>query len=107
MTHYDTLIIVCHGDFSDDRAKAVELFKDYNHENNTDKCLDYIEKLVLSDKAVINYLNEMGIKSISQLQQLNKEKRDEVIRRIKKREGITIRQLARVTGISKSVIDRV
>lgn len=48
----------------------------------------------------------MGIKSISQLQQLNKEKRDEVIRRMKKREGITIRQLARVTGISRSVIDR-
>ncbi|QDR79539.1 transposase [Sporomusa termitida] len=93
--------------FSDDRAKAVALFKDYNQENNMDKCLDYIEKVVLSDKAVINYLNEMGIQNISQLQQLHKEKRDEIIRRMKKRKGITIRQLARVTGIAKSVIDRI
>ncbi len=59
--------------FSDERAKAVELFKDYNNENNTDKCLDYTERLVLSDKVVMNYLSEMGIKSISQIQQLNKE----------------------------------
>ncbi|WP_373665478.1 hypothetical protein SPSIL_021410 [Sporomusa silvacetica DSM 10669] len=92
--------------FSNDRTKAVELFKDYNNENNSDKCLDYTEKVAVSDKAVMDYLSEMGITSISQLQQLNKEQRDEVIRKAKKIEGITIRQLARITGFSKSVIDR-
>ena len=92
---------------SNDRIKAVELFKAYNNENNSDKCLDYTEKVAVSDKVVMDYLSEMGIASISQLQQLNKEQRDEVIRKMKKREGITIRQLARIIGISKSVIDRV
>jgi REP element-mobilizing transposase RayT len=92
--------------FSNDRTKAVELFKDYNNENNSDKCLDYTEKVAVSDKAVMDYLREMGITSISQLQQQNKEQRDEVIRKAKKIEGITIRQLARITGVSKSVIDR-
>ncbi|TWH48354.1 transposase [Sporomusa sp. KB1] len=92
--------------FSNDRTKAVELFKDYNNENNSDKCLDYTEKVAVSDKAVMDYLREMGITSISQLQQLNKEQHDEIIRKAKKIEGITIRQLARITGVSKSVIDR-
>jgi predicted transcriptional regulator len=48
----------------------------------------------------------MGITTISQLQRLNKEQRDNVIRKMKEKDGITIRQLARITGISKSVIDR-
>jgi len=94
------------GIFSNDRTKAVELFKDYNNENNSDKCLDYTEKVAVSDKAVMDYLSEMRITSISQLQQLNKAQRDEVIRKVKKIEGVTIRQLARITGFSKSVIDR-
>jgi len=93
--------------FSNDRTKAIELFKNYNNRDNRDQCLDYTEKVIVSDKAVMDYLNQMGITSISQLQQLNKEMRDEVIRKLKKIEGITIRQLARMTGIAKSVIDRV
>jgi len=44
---------------------------------------------------------------MSELQQLEKNKRNEIIREVKIVRGITIRQLARVTGISKSVIDRV
>ncbi|TWH48352.1 transposase [Sporomusa sp. KB1] len=87
--------------FSNDRTKAVELFKDYNNENNSDKCLDYTEKVAVSDKAVMDYLREMGITSISQLQQQNKEQRDEVIRKAKKIEGITIRQLARIQEFQK------
>jgi REP element-mobilizing transposase RayT len=87
--------------FSNDRTKAVELFKDYNNENNSDKCLDYTEKVAVSDKAVMDYLSEMRITSISQLQQLNKEQRDEVIRKAKKIEGITIRQLARIQEFQK------
>lgn len=93
--------------FSHDRIKAIELFKCYNNENNIDKCLDYAEKVTVSDKNVMDYLTEMGIASISQLQQLNKELRDEVLRKMKQIEGITIRQIARVTGVSKSVIARV
>lgn len=93
--------------FSDDRTKAIQLFNDYNNESNTDNCLDYKEKTIVTDKGIIEYLNRIGIGCISQLQQLNKEQRDEVIRKMKKIEGITIRQIARMTGISKSVIDRI
>ncbi|CVK20869.1 transposase [Sporomusa sphaeroides] len=93
--------------FSTERTKAVALFKDYTSENNTDACLDYAEKVVASDKAVMQCLQAMGLASISQLQQLPKEQRDETLRQMKTIAGTTIRQLARMTGISKSVIDRV
>lgn len=92
--------------FSNDRTKAVNLFKGYSNESNTDKCLDYEEKVVASDKAIMDYLNKLGVANISQLQQLKKEQRNGIIHKIKEIEGITIRQLARMTGISKSVIDR-
>jgi putative transposase len=93
--------------FSSDRTKAVKLFVNYSNENNVDECLDYTERVAVSDKEIMKYLNEMGIATISQLQRLNKTQRDHVIRKMKKVEGSTIRQLARITGISKSVIDRV
>jgi putative transposase len=48
-----------------------------------------------------------GVGNISELQRLEKEKRNDYIRKIKKIEGVTVRQIARVTGISKSVIGRV
>jgi len=42
-----------------------------------------------------------------ELRQVEKGKRDEIIRKLKLMNGVTIRQLSRMTGISKSTIDRV
>ena len=92
--------------FSVDRRSAVELFRTYTNEKTTDECLDYKESVNLSDKEVMDYLQQEGIGTISQLQRLKKDNRDEIIRKMKEMQGITIRQLARMTGISKSVIDR-
>jgi len=92
--------------FSVDRRSAVELFRTYTNEKTTDECLDYKESVNLSDKEVMDYLQQEGIGTISQLQRLKKDNRDEIIRKMKEMQGITIRQLARMTGISKSGIDR-
>ena len=61
----------------------------------------------LPDQEVIEYLNTLGIVSISELQRLEKGQRDNTIRKMKDMKGVTVRQLARITGISKSVIDRI
>lgn len=95
------------GIFSDNQEIAQKLFCEYSKEETIVACLEYQEKVVLSDNEVLKYLREMQVVSISQLQQLTKAERDEVLRSLKEREGVTIRQLARITGISKSVIDRV
>ncbi|WP_352418300.1 transposase [Proteiniborus sp.] len=93
--------------FSMDKKKATDLFIKFMNENNKDKCLDDEEKVRLSDNEVMDYINRLGIVNISILEQLDRDRRDEVIKILKKIEGVTIRQLSRITGISKSVIDRV
>ena len=52
------------------------------------------------------YLMQLGISSISAIQNLQKDQRDEIIREIKSIDGVSIRQLSKVTGISKSIIER-
>lgn len=92
--------------FSLDRQKAKDLFIEYMNENNKDQCLDEGEKVRLSDEEVREYIAKLGLVSINILQQLDRDRRDDIIRKLKKLEGVTVRQLSRVTGISKSVIDR-
>ena len=95
------------GIFSEEREKAQKLFCEHCVEETQDKCLEYQQKAVVKDQQIFEHLHSMGIASISELQQLGKAKRNDVLRRLKEQDGITIRQLARITGISKSVIDRV
>jgi len=47
----------------------------------------------------------LAIGNINELQRLEKSKRNTIIKEIKSIEGVTIRQLSRITGISKRVID--
>ncbi|WP_132245583.1 transposase [Marinisporobacter balticus] len=93
--------------FSIDRQIAIELFKKHSKENNRDQCLDYKESINTSDDEIMKCLNQLGIRTVSELQRLEKEHRNNIIRKIKNVKGCTIRQLARITGISKSVIDRI
>jgi REP element-mobilizing transposase RayT len=92
--------------FSSNRKKAVELFRNFSIQKNNDMCLEDEEKLRISDSEVKEYLKESGIIDSKELRQIEKSKRDEIIRKLKLLNGVTIRQLSRVTGISKSVIDR-
>lgn len=93
--------------FSHDRKKAIELFKNFNTQNNNDMCLEDEEKVRVSDSEVKDYLKKLGITDPKELRQLEKSKRDVIIKKTKLLKGVTIRQLSRMTGISKSVIDRV
>ncbi|MFA9560651.1 hypothetical protein ACERII_25455 [Evansella sp. AB-rgal1] len=76
-------------------------------ENNKDQCLDLTENVKLSDDQVRESLRTLGVTSNSMLQQMSKEKRNMIISKMKKLKGVSIRQISRVTGISKSVIGRI
>lgn len=93
--------------FSEDKAKALKRFKSYLNETDAGSCLEYEEKYKLTDDKVISYLSTLGIKNISELQQIEKVTRDDILRKIKLLRGITLRQLSRITGISKSVLGRI
>lgn len=92
---------------SGDGKTESQQFVDYMSSSNDDECLDYWDRVRLTDSDVKKYLQGMGIPSSSVLQQMVKEERDTVLMRLKETTGVSIRQISRVTGISKSVIQRV
>lgn len=93
--------------FSPHREKAIQRFTNYMQQANDDQCLDDYFNIRTSDHEVRSYLNRIGIPNSSSLQQMDRDQRNAVILQLKQLDGVSIRQLARVTGISKSVIDRV
>lgn len=93
--------------FSLDRQKAVQLYTNYMQQQNNDHCLDIPDFVKKTDQEIREFLYTLGITNISQLQQLEKTKRDYILSKTKSLPGVSIRQLARITGISKSVIGRI
>ncbi|MDT8858927.1 transposase [Alkalihalobacillus sp. MEB130] len=92
--------------FSANRKTALVGFKAHMQQITNDRCLD--EKVIvrISDSEIMSYMRELGISNSSVLQQLDRESRNDILRELKKLNGISIRQLSRVTGVSKSVIQR-
>ncbi|MFA5384808.1 MAG: hypothetical protein WC364_09135 [Eubacteriales bacterium] len=70
-----------------------------------DTCLDEEIKKMKTDsevKAEIEFM--LNGNPLTTLQTIEKQKRDEILRQIKVIEGITLRQIARVTGLSQNII---
>ncbi|MBM7615040.1 transposase [Alkaliphilus hydrothermalis] len=86
------------GLFSHEEAKALNMFKEYTNQSNHDKCLDLQEKIQVADQDIISYLSELEISCISQFQQLEKNKRNEILKKLKNLEGVTTRQLSSRQG---------
>jgi putative transposase len=93
--------------FSPYRASAINLFVNYMKKPSEDQCLDFKDKVRISDSEVMDYLHKLGIKNVSILQQMERENRDSTIAMLKELNGVTVRQLSRITGISKSTIQRI
>ncbi len=93
--------------FSEDKARAIDLFKGYVNEKSAEDCLEYKWRAAIADADIIGCLRELGFANGSDVQKLNKNQRDDVIKKMKEVPGITIRQLARITGITKSSIGRI
>lgn len=93
--------------FSPDRNKAIRLYIEYMRQPNDDHCLEDTVKVRKSDNEVREILFQLGIPDKSTLQQMDKENRNVILARVKTMEGVSLRQLSRITGISRSVIQRV
>ena len=92
--------------FSKDREEAKRLFQQFTQEVNSDQCLDNRERIKVSDKELLDYLEQLGIDNSSELQRTDKNERDKVISDLKNIPGVSIRQLARITGIPKHIIEK-
>ncbi|WP_174614608.1 transposase [Virgibacillus ihumii] len=94
--------------FSPERKKALQLFSEFMQAPIDDECgLNDEVKIKVSDNELRIMMDHLGIPNASELQQMDKGKRNAFIRHLKQLEGVSIRQISRVTGISKSVIGRI
>ncbi|ASK62427.1 transposase [Virgibacillus phasianinus] len=93
--------------FTSDRSKAIQLFSDYMQLINDDDFMDDRIRVRLTDEEVRDHLSQLGFPNGSALQQMKPAERNAIILEMKGVNGVAIRQLSRITGISKSVIHRI
>lgn len=95
------------GMFAKEREKAISRFKKYMNQQADDSCIDMNETKKMTDDEVKELIQKYaGVKLPAQLQPMEKEKRDEIVRKVKAIQGISTRQIARLTGISQSLVSK-
>ena len=95
------------GIFSENEECARVRFKDYMKQGDSkNKFLEIEIKLKKkSDEIIYKEIQTMlNGQSLTELQAMEKPMRDEVVRQMKNMQGVTQRQIARVTGIHQSII---
>lgn len=93
--------------FSDDLTVAKKRFREFNEINKNDECLDdrLNERKRLSDEeARLEIKKLIGVLEIAQVKSMPKLGRDDVLRKVKKVDGLSQRQAARIIGVSASHI---
>ena len=77
------------------------------NEQADDHCIEINEARRITDEEAKKIIQKYGnVKIPTELQNMEKIKRDEIIRKIKEVDGVSTRQIARLTGISQSVISK-
>lgn len=92
--------------FGTEKQKAVIEFKKYMNEINGDVCLDYEERHRIADEEIIKLIEEKYSVKKGFFHLLGREEKDEILKNLKATNGVTIRQLARVTGVSKYMVEK-
>lgn len=90
-----------------DMTTAVTRFKAFNETTCSDVCLDDELRTRLTDKEARQEMHRQieGIE-IAKLKSLPKVERDEIFRKVKRIEGVSQRQAARILGVAPSLIAR-
>lgn len=91
--------------FSQDKDIAVEKFKEFCKTENEDTCLEDNQRTRLKDEEVKEEIeNILSGVNVAQIKSLPKKQRDEIVKSVKTIKGVSQRQLARVMGISQTLI---
>lgn len=90
--------------FSEDPAAALNLLRKFHQKINNDSCLEYDYGTRLNDVEAVELIQKIiGVENAKQIQLFEKQKRNEALRELKKR-NLSIRQIERLTGISFGII---
>ena len=92
--------------FVKDRFRTDEAYREFIGEENEDVCLeDRLDKSNPDAKALAVIRDCLGVRSGSEVQKMGKKERNEALRRLKE-EGLSTRQIERLTGIGRNTIYR-
>lgn len=93
------------GFFANDRETAKQGFLQFMEETANDQCLDVGSQIRLSDERLGQEIKRiLKGKPVSILQQMEKKERDKILQEIKEIEGSSLRQIARITGLTIHVV---
>jgi putative transposase len=92
--------------FSDDRSRAIKLLNDFINLHSNDRCMEHDGFEKPTDEDIQQYIYRLGIEGSIRLCSLEPRARNEIIHSLKCIEGATLRQIERVTGVSRSTISR-
>lgn len=94
--------------FDDNREKAVKSLIEFCEVINENQCLEIEEKRQLPDAEAINIIKQVcKIENASDLQKFDKLTRNKRLRELKEEYRLSIRQIERLTGISRGVVSNV
>ena len=90
--------------FSTDRNEALRQFSLFMNEKNSDSYIDVNDRKRLTDTEVEIIIKKIGNIILCQdIHLLDKKERDNLLQNIKK-EGASVRQIARLTGLNRAVV---
>jgi len=93
--------------FSDQYEQALMVFRDFCENECSDDCLDNPEKNILSDIQARQIIAKvMQERSISALTGISKTDRNMLLHQLKLVDGLSIRQISRLTGVSFNIVKR-
>ncbi len=94
--------------FNTDREIAVRDFMKHINKDDDDNCLDIVEKSSITDSDAKKIIMTLcNIENAIDLQNFDKEKRNLHLKELKRKYGLSIRQIERLTGVSRGIIQRV
>lgn len=88
-----------------DRDRAIKAFREFMQQENQDNCLEDEVKQRKTDSEVKTEIERlMGGEPIGRFQGIEKAKRNDILRKIKAINGVSLRQISRVTGLSVDIV---
>lgn len=94
-----------------DKSIIISYFPDknafikYNGDKCEEECMDITEKIRCTDIVVAERVSEI-LEDVRVLREMEARKRNDVLKKIKEHSGASSRQLERVLGIGKNIIER-
>ncbi|WHH56940.1 transposase [Petroclostridium sp. X23] len=90
---------------SENKDTAIKKYIEYMKVPNDDKCLEIDKRVKLTDEKARDIIKEIGnLTNIWDIQKLDIEKRNSILKKAKEVEGMSILRISRVTGISRPAI---